>query len=101
MEHKLIKTEKVLGNILSVYGTPENPLFVAKDVAEWIGHTHPTNMVANIDEEDKLNVTLLRAGQARDMIMLTEDGLYEVLFQSRKPIAKSFKKDLLPLEGED
>lgn len=44
-----------------------------------------------IDEEDeKLIGTLFLAGQHREVVMLTEDGLYEVLMQSRKPIAKQF-----------
>lgn len=38
--------------------------------------------------------TILRAGQNRQMNMLTENGLYEVLMQSRKPIAKQFKKEV-------
>lgn len=32
------------------------------------------------------------SGQNREVWMLTENGLYEVLMQSRKPIAKEFKK---------
>lgn len=40
----------------------------------------------------KLIQTMLVSGQNRNILMLTEDGLYEVLMQSRKPIAKQFKK---------
>lgn len=32
------------------------------------------------------------SGQNREVWMLTENGLYEILMQSRKPIAKEFKK---------
>lgn len=46
----------------------------------------------SIDDDEKLTSTILRAGQRRECNFLTEDGLYEVLFQSRKPIAKQFKK---------
>ena len=38
--------------------------------------------------------TLCVSGQSREMTFLTEDGLYEVLMQSRKPIAKAFKKEV-------
>jgi prophage antirepressor-like protein len=34
------------------------------------------------------------SGQLRKMWFLTEDGLYEVLMQSRKPIAKEFKRQV-------
>ena len=48
----------------------------------------------SVDEEEKLKETLFTSGQNREMWFLTEDGLYEVLMQSRKPIAKQFKKEV-------
>ena len=47
-----------------------------------------------VDEEEKLVHTLCVGGQNRQATFLTEDGLYEVLMQSRKPIAKQFKKEV-------
>ena len=91
---KIIDEREVLGKEFRIYGDFNNPLFLAKDVANWIEHTHTTNMLKGIDEEEKLSVTILHAGQNREVIMLTEDGLYEVLMQSRKPIAKEFKKQV-------
>lgn len=91
-EVKILNEQEVLGKQFKVYGTAESPLFVANDVAEWIEHSNVTEMLKGIDEEEKLTSTILRAGQNRQMNMLTEDGLYEVLMQSRKPIAKQFKK---------
>lgn len=67
-------------------------MFVANDVAEWIEHSNVTEVLKGVDEEEKLTSTILRAGQNRQMNMLKEDGLYEVLMQSRKPLAKQFKK---------
>ena len=49
-------------------------------------------MVSRVDE--KLKCLLSTSGQRREMWFLTEDGLYEVLMQSRKPIAKAFKKEV-------
>ena len=77
-----------------MYGDFENPLFLAKDVAEWIEHSNSTEMLRGVDENEKLNSTILSAGQRREVTMLTEDGLYEVLMQSRKPIAKEFKREV-------
>ena len=54
-------------------------------------------MLENIDEEEKLNGVIFHAGQKREMTFLTEDGLYEVLMQSRKPIARKFKKKVKKL----
>lgn len=75
-----------------MYGTVEEPLFLAKDVAGWIEHSDVHKMVASIDEDEKLSGTLFLSGQNREAWFLTEDGLYEVLMQSRKPQAKDFKK---------
>ena len=94
MENKLIKTETVLGRVLNVYGTPEDPLFVAQNVADWISHKDASSMVRILDEDEKLLRLLCGAGQNRQVLMITEEGLYEVLFQSRKPIAKAFKKEV-------
>ena len=93
-ELQIIDERELLGKHFVVYGTKEEPLFKAKDVAEWIGHSDANAMVRNIDEDEKLNLQLVGAGQKREYIMLTEDGLYEVLMQSQKPIAKKFKKEV-------
>jgi len=93
-ELKLIEQRKVLGKEFRIYGDFENPLFVAVDVAEWIEHSNTTEMLKGIDDDEKLTSIILRAGQRRAVAMLTEDGLYEVLMQSRKPIAKEFKREV-------
>lgn len=63
-------------------------MFLAKDVAEWIEHANTTLMVKKVDEDEiKLDYVLDSSGQRRKSTFLTEDGLYEVLMQSRKPVA--------------
>lgn len=91
-EIKVINKSMLLGKEIDVYGSVDEPLFLAKDVAEWIEHTQPSKMVETVDEDEKLIGTIFLSGQNREVWMLTEDGLYEVLMQSRKPIAKQFKK---------
>ena len=70
---------------------------MAKDVAEWIEHSKVSMMLQSIDEEEKVKVSNVyfegRTG-GNGTWFLTEDGLYEVLMQSRKPIAKQFKKEV-------
>jgi len=51
-------------------------------------------MTRNIDEDEKLVGTLYLSAQNRQASFLTEDGHLEVLMQSRKPIAKQFKKQV-------
>lgn len=91
-EIKVINKSMLLGKEIDVYGSVDEPLFLAKDVAEWIEHTQPSKMVETVDEDEKLMGTIFLSGQNREVWMLTESGLYEVLMQSRKPIAKQFKK---------
>ena len=93
-EIKVIDEREVLGKHFRVYGDIENPLFLAKDVAEWIEHSDVSKMIRSVDEEEKLIGTLFLSGQKREVWFLAEDGLYEVLMQSRKPIAKQFKKEV-------
>jgi prophage antirepressor-like protein len=88
----VIDERKVLGFDFKVYGDADNPLFLAKDVAKWIEHNKPSEMILNVDNDEKLKAIISHSGQSREMWFLTEDGLYEVLMQSRKPIAKEFKK---------
>ena len=88
-EVKLISTSNFLGREINVYGSADNPYFFAKDVAEWLELSNVSDMISRIDEEERSKFNLGRQGEGW---FLTEDGLYEVLFQSRKPIAKQFKK---------
>lgn len=89
---QIIEKREVLGKEFTIYGDIESPLFLAKDVAEWIdyGISNVSKMVKSIDENEKI-ITRTNNTSAT---FLTEDGLYEVLMQSRKPIAKAFKKEV-------
>lgn len=93
-EIKVLKETEILEKKFSVYGSVENPLFLAKDVAEWIEHSQPSVMLRNIDEDEKVMNSIHTLGGIQEMWFLTEDGVYEVLMQSRKPIAKQFKKQV-------
>ena len=93
-ELQVIYNQEVLGKDFHVYGTIEEPLFLAKDVANWIEHKNITHMMNTVDDDEKLTYTICNSGQGRTMWFLTENGVYEVLFQSRKPIAKQFKKQV-------
>lgn len=104
-EIQVLKQTELFGQRLTVYGTMQEPLFLAKDVADWIGHSNPSRMLEIVDEEEKrkifCNLPTLTKGykpcesstyNGANYLFLTEDGLYEVLMQSNLPIAKQFKK---------
>lgn len=88
----VLKQTELCGQQFMVYGSAQEPLFLAKDVASIIEHSDVSTMMRTVDEDEKLIQTILVSGQNREVWMVTENGLYEVLMQSRKPIAKQFKK---------
>ncbi|WP_242942750.1 BRO-N domain-containing protein [Papillibacter cinnamivorans] len=79
----------------TIYGDFDNPLFLAKDVAELIKHSNSRMMLQGVDDDEKVcvNNPYASSGQ-QEQWFLTENGLYEVLMQSRKPIAKQFKREV-------
>ena len=90
----ILDNQEVLGQDFVLYGDIDNPLFLAKDVADMIGHSDVSKMVKAVDDDEKVKNNILTPGGDQEAWFLTEYGLYEVLMQSRKPIAKEFKKEV-------
>jgi prophage antirepressor-like protein len=94
----VLDSRDILGKTVTAYGTVDEPLFLAKDVAEWIEHSNHRAMLDSVDEDEKIKldpgVSIPYAGGDKEQWFLTEDGLYEVLMTSRLPIAKMFRKGL-------
>ena len=89
-EIKILHKSIFLGKEIDVWGTFENPLFRASDVADWLHNTNVSNMVKKVDEDE---VTKFNLGSRQgETLFLTENGLYEILMLSRKKEAKQFKK---------
>lgn len=86
---EVLKQTELLGQQFEVYGTPQEPLFKAQDIALMLSLKNTSDMISRVDEEERSKLNLGRQGETW---MLTENGLYEVLMQSRKPIAKQFKR---------
>jgi len=96
----VIQETEILGKKIQLYGSVESPLFFAKDVAEWIDYSKSngkykvSQMVKTVDEDEKGIYNVGTLGGVQEAIFLTEDGLYEICMQSRKPIAKEMKKEI-------
>ena len=56
---KVIAETEILGKKIQMYGCIENPLFLAKDVAEWIDYSKSngkykvSQMVKTVDDDEK------------------------------------------------
>lgn len=77
-----------------VRGDDGKPLFVAKDVAEALGYVwNGASRIAHVPEEWRrvTSVVTLR-GDAQDMAVLTDQGLYFFLGRSDKPKSLPFQK---------
>ena len=91
---EVLESRELLGVDFKIYGTTDEPLFLANDVKEWIGHSNVSVMIRNVDEDEKVLNNVYTLGGNQEMLFLTENGIYEVLMLSRKPIAKQFKTEV-------
>lgn len=94
-----IETATILGKEFVIYGTAQNPWFKAKDVAEWIemDSSNASWLVSSVDEDEAARLNMTTSSGAKETWFLSENGVYEVLMQSRKPVAKEFKKEIKKL----
>lgn len=91
---------KVVGQIrfdnkfLDVYRTLDNPLFRAGDISSLIEYSdgNTFKMLEMCEEDEKLKLPIVVAGQRRVVSFVTENGLYNILSQSRKPIARKWRR---------
>lgn len=91
---------KILNNKVTIkYNEGKDDISIsATEVAQILEVKNVSQMLKTIDDEEKELVTILREdGKTNKMWILKEYGLYEVLMQSRKPIAKEFKKEIKKL----
>lgn len=70
----------------------QNPWFVAADVCNALNLGNVTESIRKLDEDEKLTSIVLRSGQNREVNLVNESGLYNLIFQSRKAEAKLFRK---------
>ena len=82
------------GYTLEVYGSLDDPVFIGVEVAKLIDYSagNTAEMLRMLEADEHLLVTLQRAGQRREVRMVTELGLYNILSQSRKPIARKWRR---------
>lgn len=87
----VVETE-ILGKNIKMYGSVEEPYFVARDVADWLGERDGYTVGRKVDNEDKDTQLLCTLGGIQKVTVFTEDGLYDACMLSRKKIAKPLKK---------
>ena len=67
--------------------------FVGKDIANILGYSNASKALSDhVDEEDKLNNETLSSLGQRGGWLINESGLYSLIFSSKLPTAKKFKR---------
>lgn len=82
------------GESLDIYGSLENPYFLAIDVAEIVGYENKIEeMVKNLEVDEYKKASIVQSGEYKlSTTVLTEIGLYNILSQSQKPTARMWKR---------
>ena len=91
---EVVGTIRFDDRLLNVYSSLDVPLFRATDVANMIDYSEGNawKMLEMCEEDEKLNLPMVVAGQRRSVSFVTELGLYNILAQSRKPIARKWRR---------
>jgi prophage antirepressor-like protein len=68
------------------------PWVVAKDVCEILEHSDTSKAVERLDDDEQGTNIVRTPGGPQTMLTVNESGLYALIFTSRKPEAKRFRK---------
>ena len=71
------------------------PWFVAADVCKALEIGNPSQAIARLEDDEKMNTLISNEGAASgtsSMAFVNEPGLYSLVLGSRKPEAKVFKR---------
>lgn len=70
------------------------PYFVGKDIAEILGYAKPQNAISeHVDEDDALKQGITDSlGRIQNTTLINESGVYSLVFGSKLPAAKKFKR---------
>jgi hypothetical protein len=66
--------------------------FIASEVCSFLEIKNTSDSVSGLDDDEKLLSALPIAGQNRNVLLISESGLYTLIFKSKKPSAKKFRK---------
>lgn len=68
------------------------PWFVASEVCKLLDIKNTSDAVSGLDDDERLTSVLPIAGQNRSVNLISESGLYALVFKSKKANAKKFRK---------
>lgn len=75
-----------------VVGSWESPRFIAKDVCAALEISNHNDAISSLDDDEKGVATTDTLGGPQEMSVISESGLYALIFRSRKPSARLFRR---------
>ena len=66
--------------------------FIAADIAKILGYRDALNAVRTLDDDEKGTHIVSTLGGDQALTVISEAGLYRLIFTSRKPVAERFKR---------
>ena len=92
-----------MGDKIQIFDNPEfgeirvimkdgEPHFVAADVCRILDLGNPSQALTRLDDDEKGITTIDTPGGEQSMLIVTEPGLYHLIFTSRKPEAHMFRR---------
>lgn len=91
MEDIQIFDNRQFGQIRATLKNGE-PLFVVTDVCTALDVKDTNKATTRLDEDELTRIKIVSGGQGREVLAVTEPGLYALVLGSRKPEAKAFKR---------
>ena len=95
MENKMqVFSSEQFGNVRAIMRDGE-PWFVAADICKALEIGNPSQVLVRLEDDEKMNTLISNEGNQRgnpNMTVVNESGLYALIFGSRKPEAKVFKR---------
>ena len=70
----------------------DEPWFAAKDVCSLLGLDNSRQAVSRLDDDEKGVINSDTLGGKQELTFVNESGMYALIFQSRKPQARAFRK---------
>ena len=95
LENKMqVFSSEQFGNVRAIMRDGE-PWFVAADICKALEIGNPSQVLVRLEDDEKMNTLISNEGNQRgnpNMTVVNESGLYALIFGSRKPEAKVFKR---------
>ncbi len=88
--------KEVAGDLrIRIHGTPEEPLFVAKDISKLLGKDNPRKLLSSFNETEKIKIAIVDSmGRTQSTSALNIRGVWRMIAASRTLVAEDLRQRL-------